>query len=817
MPPAGRRRARKEPQQLPDEVGTPEATSTPSRKRRKVNGSDAPPSTLAASTPSALKAERAGSESDATIEHALDGDTDTEQADSLVDDVIRHLRCAQYDINAAVDYDNNVVQSSATAFAKIAGRSWTFYVVRMVVIIGRPSNKAKHESPASGGRARPPVNDFTVDIDLGPDQQISRHHAEIAFDPECGEWFIVVNGRNGLMLDDTRLERGQKAFLHSGNVITILGTQMMFLLPNTTPNIHPEVKKQAFIDEEEESEEETKDDVVKTPRTAPRGGRGRGGSVHGSQTRQNPSGSRTVHHSFATLPASSSQQPGTPTLGRPREQPQPRSRPSPAYSRGLLLESTEDIDYSADSSKDIKPPHSYAQMIGQAILSMPEEKATLAKIYEFIREKYAYFRHNGGGWQNSIRHNLSLSKHFEKIPRRTDEPGKGMKWQIVAEHRDEYMKKNFLDARTAPALVSSGPNSPATLAGPAAQTARLMNVLADDSPRPLKHSRSVTPPRAAFPQPNESFTPDRGPRPPTIRTDNLAVPNGAGSGASDAYTPTYDRSRLSAAAPSGFTAINSAAPPTSPPSWGGAQTASSYEPTDSSLFTPLVARQRPILAGGVQSTVKAPSWYAQELFSSPAPFWKYVENMGSTPARPGMRGLDDESPAKRRVVQRLDIGSDEEADVKMADTEGDGDGDDGREGTAPAPSSPLVRAQAAAGGSSTADASPSRTVSRPVSRHVAEDVKPVSISAAAAAAAAAAGGKKIGLTGGMEMASLFPRAAQGGPVQGRLGGLGAFDVRRGKQEEEDDEDEGGGIDLAKGFQAIGSFHRSIQAAYPMSR
>jgi len=68
----------------------------------------------------------------------------------------------------------------------------------------------------------------------------------------------------------------------------------------------------------------------------------------------------------------------------------------------MLMESTEEIDYSKDGAKDIKPPLSYAQLIGQAILASPEEKLTLAKIYDYIKEKYAFYRFSGGGWQVSI-------------------------------------------------------------------------------------------------------------------------------------------------------------------------------------------------------------------------------------------------------------------------------------------------------------------------------------------------------------------------------------------------------------------------------
>lgn len=78
------------------------------------------------------------------------------------------------------------------------------------------------------------------------------------------------------------------------------------------------------------------------------------------------------------------------------------------YSRGLIMESTQEIDYSRDAAKDLKPPYSYATMIAQAIFSSEEEKLTLSNIYAYIVDKFAFYRHSNSGWQ--VRATLPFSK-----------------------------------------------------------------------------------------------------------------------------------------------------------------------------------------------------------------------------------------------------------------------------------------------------------------------------------------------------------------------------------------------------------------------
>jgi hypothetical protein len=756
MPPTGRRRARNKDAEA--EADAPDVVNTPSRKRRRVrpgspeprrfakplmllqvNGADSDAKNVQPAP--GRRARRASAESDETIENE-DG-SEEKNAYAEAEDVIRRLKVASYDVGVAIDHNNEIVEQSAQAFAKIAGRTWTFYVFALHIIIGRPGAKQPkvERTPEAGSsqRAATPRSpqDMTIDIDLGPDQQVSRLHAEIAYDQEQAQWFIIVNGRNGLTVDEARLDRGNKLYLHSGNVINVLGTQMMFMLPDEAPVIHPGIRKTLLLDEEDEDEADLPEE--KQVRSFARAGRGRGGNSYqgASQPRPPPTTSNSRNASQPGLPSSSQpqQQPGTP-IARNREQPQPKSKPSPAYSRGLLLDSAEEIDYSADVAKDTKPPHSYAQMIGQAILSTPEENATLARIYEFIKEKYAYFRFGGGGWQNSIRHNLSLSKHFEKIPRRTDEPGKGMKWQIVPEHRAEYMKKNFHDNRRAPRRVgSSGPNSPAAGLGPRDQSERLNQALNSARPDPtgFKESpRSATPPLSSYPAPNESYTPDRGPRTGNVQAENALASNGAPMSVNS--TPTYNRAMLGREPALSNAGLSGAgrgglhdgavdSPPT--------LTSRMYDAMGApDLFTPLVERQASKHA--MYSTVKPPSFYAKGLLSSPAPFWKYVD-IGSTPAKPPI--FDDASPDKK-MKQDDDDDEEEEEDEEEEDEnseiegEGEGEGeiqdqgaaarkdlgDEAEQDVAQPSSPPLPGPAGASSGGEGPDESPSRTISRPVSR-----------------------------------------------------------------------------------------------------
>uniref|UniRef100_A0A8R1I526 Fork-head domain-containing protein n=1 Tax=Caenorhabditis japonica TaxID=281687 RepID=A0A8R1I526_CAEJA len=100
---------------------------------------------------------------------------------------------------------------------------------------------------------------------------------------------------------------------------------------------------------------------------------------------------------------------------------------------------TEDGDGRSRKRKE-KPPYSYIALIAMAISKMPDKKATLAEIYQYLQENFDFFRGEYTGWRNSIRHNLSLNECFIKLPKDTGESyrgRKGHKWTISESH--EFM------------------------------------------------------------------------------------------------------------------------------------------------------------------------------------------------------------------------------------------------------------------------------------------------------------------------------------------------------------------------------------------
>jgi hypothetical protein len=87
------------------------------------------------------------------------------------------------------------------------------------------------------------------------------------------------------------------------------------------------------------------------------------------------------------------------------------------------------------NSKEKRPPYRYATLIAMAILRANNHCLSLAQIYQWISDNSPYYSMTESGWQNSIRHNLSLNKNFIKTKRPSHDPGKSHFWGIEPGHR----------------------------------------------------------------------------------------------------------------------------------------------------------------------------------------------------------------------------------------------------------------------------------------------------------------------------------------------------------------------------------------------
>ncbi|XP_047518056.1 forkhead box protein K1 [Pieris napi] len=305
------------------------------------------------------------------------------------------------------------------AIARLDGRDFEYLIRQKKVIIGRNSSRGQ------------------VDVNMGHSSFISRRHLELFYDHP--EFYLTCNSKNGVLVDGVFQRKGAAAML--------LPKRCTLRFPST--NIRLEFQS---LVEESGAGGSTAPPLPPLRITIPMDSDGRSPAP-------SPTGTISATNSCPTSPrgaGSSGRRHADLGLVAQYAVLAEHQRPT---SNGNSASSTS--EYSGRESRDVrerergerggedaaKPPYSYAQLIVQAVASATDKQLTLSGIYSYITKHYPYYRTADKGWQNSIRHNLSLNRYFIKVPRSQEEPGKGSFWRIDPQSEGKLIELAFRPRR----------------------------------------------------------------------------------------------------------------------------------------------------------------------------------------------------------------------------------------------------------------------------------------------------------------------------------------------------------------------------------
>lgn len=125
-------------------------------------------------------------------------------------------------------------------------------------------------------------------------------------------------------------------------------------------------------------------------------------------------------------------------------QPPASPLPSPVGSNGAKLSPPKakhptNVPYDPLVHVHSKPPFSFSSLIFMAIENCQSKALPVKEIYAWIVQHFPYFKTAPTGWKNSVRHNLSLNKCFQKVEKAAN-LGKGSLWMVEPQYRPNLIQ-----------------------------------------------------------------------------------------------------------------------------------------------------------------------------------------------------------------------------------------------------------------------------------------------------------------------------------------------------------------------------------------
>ncbi|XP_061537358.1 forkhead box protein N1 isoform X2 [Phycodurus eques] len=151
-----------------------------------------------------------------------------------------------------------------------------------------------------------------------------------------------------------------------------------------------------------------------------------------------------------------------------------------------------------------KPIYSYSILIFMALKNSETGSLPVSEIYSFMTENFPYFKTAPDGWKNSVRHNLSLNKSFEKLEGKNGNSSrKGCLWALNPAKVEKMQAELHKWRRKDPISVRRSMARPDDL-----------DLLLGQMPKKLRSVPPYTRPASIYGTMPTSFSPTRG-QPPS--------------------------------------------------------------------------------------------------------------------------------------------------------------------------------------------------------------------------------------------------------------------------------------------------------------